>query len=223
MTNVHDLLVSENAALFKRFRSALNLPDEEKHFWRITNAFVALVVRYSETHRRYHTLQHVKLLFAAWDLVKEQVPLELHQHVELAIFYHDAVYDPVSYRNEEESYQLFKRDFGSLFDEFFLAEVASCIRGTVHDGELDEDAIAARWMADIDLLSLSLIPDLFDQNSVMLKAEYAHHPHFTEKWWREGQNKFFSPMLSRPHLYYNEIYRGETEQNARNNLKRLLA
>ncbi len=221
MTDINEAILSENAALFERFRSALNLSDDEKLAWRTKNAFVGLIVKYSEGHRRYHGVEHIKALLAAWDLVKDQVDPDLHPIIETAIFYHDSVYDPVRRDNEEESYQLFKRDFGSVFDGFYLGEVADCIRGTVHDGTLDHDAIAARWVADIDLLSLSLIPELFDRNSAMIKFEYSHHPDFSETWWRDGQVKFLSSMLNRPFLFYNEVYKGETGRAAYENLTRL--
>jgi predicted metal-dependent HD superfamily phosphohydrolase len=51
-----------------------------------------LIAAYSEQHRRYHTLQHLEECFARFD---ELADLAEHpKDVELAIWFHDAIYDP---------------------------------------------------------------------------------------------------------------------------------
>ena len=59
----------------------------------------ALLARYSEPHRRYHTLQHLAECFAAFDEIAD-----LAQHpadVELALWFHDAIYDTRRSDNEQ--------------------------------------------------------------------------------------------------------------------------
>ena len=72
----------------------------------------ALVGRYAEPHRRYHTVAHLEAVADALflDLAADPVC------VELAAFFHDAVYDPRAPRgaNESASAALAEADLRSL-------------------------------------------------------------------------------------------------------------
>jgi predicted metal-dependent HD superfamily phosphohydrolase len=54
---------------------------------------------YSEPHRHYHTLVHVQDLLTKFEQYKFLV--EAHEEIEAAIWFHDALYDPTRYDNEE--------------------------------------------------------------------------------------------------------------------------
>jgi predicted metal-dependent HD superfamily phosphohydrolase len=68
------------------------------------HVWAELLPRYSEPHRHYHNVQHIE------ECLRE---FEFGQHlaadpaaVELAILFHDAIYDPRRSDNEEQSAQL---------------------------------------------------------------------------------------------------------------------
>ena len=61
----------------------------------------ALLERYAEPHRHYHTLQHLDACFAHFDAVRHQA---VHpEEVELALWFHDAVYEIRDPTNETKS------------------------------------------------------------------------------------------------------------------------
>ena len=63
--------------------------------------FDEVVARYCEKHRHYHTLQHLDDCLRHLD---EAAPLAIHApEIELALWFHDAVYDSRKQNNEELS------------------------------------------------------------------------------------------------------------------------
>jgi len=92
------------------------MPDRER--WNATwrelgvasppdQVFDELVARYSEAHRAYHTLRHLDECFA--HLAEVRPRCTYPAEVELAIWFHDAVYDPRSSQHEELSAQWAER------------------------------------------------------------------------------------------------------------------
>lgn len=73
-----------------------------KHYWnKIENA-------YAQTHRHYHTLEHIAKMYAELLSVKDMI--SDWDSVVFALFYHDYVYDPLTSDMEEQS-----RMFADMF------------------------------------------------------------------------------------------------------------
>ena len=70
--------------------------------------FHELIGRYAETHRRYHTMQHLDECFA-W--LPVATPLAEHPYeIELALWFHDAIYERKAQDNEQKSAEWAKSD-----------------------------------------------------------------------------------------------------------------
>jgi len=67
----------------------------------------AFITRYTEPHRRYHTLAHVGAMLSCLDARRAEISDALA--VEIAIYFHDWVYEPEKSTNEEESVVAFER------------------------------------------------------------------------------------------------------------------
>ena len=63
------------------------------------SGFHDLVTRYGETHRRYHTAQHLSECLGLWRTVRTQASRPGEGAI--ALWVHDAVYDPRRQDNEE--------------------------------------------------------------------------------------------------------------------------
>lgn len=170
-------------------------------------------MRYTEPHRHYHNLDHIGALLT------QALELDLGDEQIAAIWFHDAVYDvhhaAGAPTNEELSAQLAVARLTALgWAHERIARVAQIIRDTEQHLPTSPESAA---VLDLDLSSLALPVDAYDQNSAAIRREYAHIP---DTDFAAGTLAFTARMLARPRLFHTEW--GEAlERPARNNLRRL--
>ena len=93
--------------------------------------FDRLVAAYAEPHRHYHTLDHVAEVLR----VAGRLPCRSPGAVALAVWFHDAVYDPRAGDNEERSADLATRELTALgVDAATIEAVATLVRATCRRG-----------------------------------------------------------------------------------------
>ena len=176
-----------------------------------------LVAAYSEPHRRYHTLQHLRACLAHFDAA---ATLALHPaEVELALWFHDAIYEPQSPDNEERSAEWAWR---SILAAGCEEEVAQRVQALVlatkgHDASDDPDT---RLLLDIDLAILGAAPERFDDYEQQIRAEYGLVP---EPEFRAGRARVLAAFLARPRIYLTSAFHDALEHRARENIARSLA
>jgi predicted metal-dependent HD superfamily phosphohydrolase len=100
----------------------------------------------------------------------------------------------------------------------FIGEVTQLILFTRHDGE--PTTSDGKLMADIDLASLALAPDRFDENSRRIRSEYLHVP---EDAFVRNRNNMLGGLLKRPRIYYTDVFHDRYEGQARENLERAVS
>ena len=176
----------------------------------------ALLQRYAEPHRHYHTLQHLDECLAGFESVAGQT--QQSALVELALWFHDAIYDVRSKRNEEASadwaYQVLR---GAGVSEEAAGRVHALVLVTRHDG-VPQDADAC-LLVDIDLSILGAERARFDQYERQIRAEYAHVPGLL---FRFKRRQILRAFRDRPWIYATESFRAKLERPARENLTRAL-
>jgi predicted metal-dependent HD superfamily phosphohydrolase len=179
--------------------------------------FLRLVMSWSEPHRHYHTLQHLRECLEQFDAVRAlaQRPAE----VELALWFHDAFYDV--YRDDNEA-----RSAGWAADEVRRAGLPAEVAGRVHalvlatehkEPPADPDA---QLLVDVDLAILGAPRARFDESDAQIRREYGHVP---EPDFRSGRRAILSGFLARPRLYSTRRFGDMLEGAARENLGRALA
>lgn len=173
---------------------------------------------YSEPHRAYHNLEHITDCFAkldaASDLVHNRLPLEL------AIFYHDVIYDPKAKggQNEQDS-----ADFAAEMlsraglPDSEVAIVYHLIIDTQHK-EISKSA-DGRLLVDIDLTILGADQDRFQRYEREIREEYSW---VEEQAYRAGRAAIMQSFLDRERLYQNDYFYERFELKARENLKELI-
>ena len=162
--------------------------------------FDQLKSKYSETHRYYHDLAHVDAMLG---LVTEIGISD--DELELAIWFHDVVYDPESALNERASADYFLQAFDGFFGSEFLTRVERLIMATdpriERTGASDEDLII-----DIDLSVLGAEPEKYRAYSEAIRKEYSFVP---ESEYVVGRGKVMKRFLEQsiyatPHFIARE-------------------
>ncbi|HET7032345.1 MAG TPA: hypothetical protein VFJ48_04410 [Casimicrobiaceae bacterium] len=166
------------------------------------------------SYRRYHTLDHIQDCLRRHDRVAAH--LNDPDAVELALWFHDAIYEMDSGTNEQHSAELFER-LAKGADAAFRRRVCGLIMATRHRGtERDHDR---RYIVDIDLAGFGASWDEFMRNGSLLRAE---SPKKTDAQYHSGQVSFLQRLQRRRHFFATEYFRERYEAKARANLRRLL-
>lgn len=170
-----------------------------------------LTRRYLEPHRHYHALPHIATML---DLGRA---LPLSDAQVLAIWFHDAIYDPRRDDNEEQSARLCERLLPAAgHDAPTTALVARIVRDTrSHQPSIPE----AAPVIDLDLQPLAVPWEHFCRNAAAIRAEYAHVP---DDAFRTGRLAFLRTMLGKERIFCTP-WGQQLEGIARQNLARAIA
>ncbi len=176
-----------------------------------------LADRYSERHRAYHTLNHVSQCLDEFDAARHLA--EQPNQVEMALWFHDAIYDPQAKDNEQRSAELSRRVAKEAgLPEAFGREVTDLILATQHHEA--SKGTDARLLVDIDLSILGRPKDAFDEYETNIRREY----HFVPRdRYRSARSAILRSFLDRPAIYSTDIFQQRYESQARANLKRSLS
>lgn len=174
-----------------------------------------LLAAYTEPQRAYHSLQHLDECLRAFDEAKASGLIQWPDFIELALWFHDAVYDPRRIDNETLSARMAVESLG---DSETAREVARLILLTkLHKpGDGPDDA----WIIDIDLAIFAQAPERVMVYEQQIREEYAWVP---ESVYREKRAEILTGFLNRERIYLTAWARERLEERARENLRALIA
>jgi predicted metal-dependent HD superfamily phosphohydrolase len=198
-----------NAALRERWLKLAN----ELH-WQGDPAAVwsALHSYYTEPARAYHNLTHIHACLTELDAAP--VPVEDRIALELALWFHDVIYDAKAKDNEAKSSGLFQQfATEAKLSPALIADVACLILITKHDKPpISRDE---QWIVDIDLSILGSEPVAFARYEEQIRVEYAWVPHAD---FCKGRAAVLEHFLDRERLYSTAYFFQRYETQARVNL-----
>lgn len=175
-----------------------------------------LARRYAEPHRRYHGWNHLRHCIGQFDRVRALA--EDPGAVEIALWFHDAVYVPGAQQNERRSAELFRSAACGQFLDTFVDRVCAFTLLTRHaEAPREPDG---RLVVDIDLSSLALGWEAFQRDSANIRDEQRAVP---DSEFYPAQARFLNSLLNRPRIFHSEFFHDRYEQTARRNIARLLA
>lgn len=184
---------------------------------------------YREKHRAYHRLKHIG-----------QFLDHLHQYcrstpggapspaLRIAVFFHDAIYDPTRKDNEYRSWLLAKTFIESVVDEeslkaLLLRDVEAFIMATASHVDkhtvfgVDQEELYL--FLDCDLLILASSPRAYEVYCRQIRFEYAH---FSDDDYRAGRKAFLSKFVEVPVLFRTTGVKAFADGRARDNMRREL-
>jgi predicted metal-dependent HD superfamily phosphohydrolase len=179
--------------------------------------FELIAQRYGEPHRFYHGVHHIESLLK---LLHEGFPTLAKDRaaVELALWFHDIVYDPRAQDNEEKSAALMSTVLGKALPPELESKVVAFILATKHDrSPPDPDA---QLVVDIDISTLGASPEDFQRYSDSIRKEYFWVP---EEQYRQGRKATLKRFLAQSPLYHHLPVRQRFEARAKRNLTEALA
>lgn len=171
---------------------------------------------YGEPHRAYHNLQHLKECLQVRRYIN--AACQASAEVELALWFHDAIYDPLRSDNELRSAQWLDdvaRDSG--LDDETRRRLYDLVMVTRHDGApaTADEAV----LVDTDLAILGASFERFEEYDQQIRREYQFVP---LPVYRQKRRQVLEGFLARGRIYTTAAYFDAFEQQARANLARAI-
>jgi predicted metal-dependent HD superfamily phosphohydrolase len=181
------------------------------------DALGELMRAYSSPDRSYHNLAHIQDCLLIFD---QTSVLAAHlEEVELAIWFHDAVYDTRRSDNEQKSAEWAEAVIQqSGLSREIASRVASSILATRHQEQVTDGD--AQLLVDVDLSILGRDSAVFWRYEENIRKEYAWVP---EDMFRRERARILRGFLDRQSIYYHREYRERFEARARSNLEEAIA
>lgn len=214
------LRTPQHTILLQRFLAAWHffVPADA----RLTPEGLAVLAAYDAPTRAYHTLAHLADVLDQLEWAKTRIAdaaPDTFARIELALFYHDAVYDPRASDNEAQSRDLFLRHaaaFGMRDDD--TAAIARLIDITA--AHTQASALDERILCDCDLAILGAEQPAFAAYDRNIRREYAHVPAALYTLRRAAVLRRF---LDQPRLFKTAAFHDRYDAQARANLRGALA
>lgn len=179
--------------------------------------FDELLMRYKEAHRAYHTREHLEECLALLDEVWSRC--DHPEEVAIALWFHDAIYEPRRSDNESASGEWLAR-VGYAMDvaEISIVRMRALVMATRHTASVDQSD--ARTLVDIDLSILGAPPGRFDAYEAQIRREYRWVPSMI---YRKKRASVLRGFLERAVIYATPLFQDRFEEPARANITRSLS
>lgn len=207
---------TELGKVFARHLTAINSAIEPE---KVNNLWQDIAIRYSETQRAYHSLQHIEQLFTQFEQIKH-VLNEPHI-IALALFYHDVIYAPTRADNElksaEYAVEALRPYFSAAQCQYIYALIMMTANHKLAECSNAQKNFDSAYLLDMDLSILGASWSEYEQYAQAVRQEYAHVSNID---YRDGRIAVLTELLAHPKLYLTDYYYDRLEKQARQNIKR---
>ncbi|WP_018971124.1 HD domain-containing protein [Rubritalea marina] len=156
----------------------------------------AIATLYSEEERAYHNLHYIHDCLEKWDAWPNKPEQEAAQYIELALWFHDIIYDSRRADNEEASAALLSH---FIKDHPLCTETMALILSTRHRDT--EGMRCEEILCDIDLSILGAPTEQYQRYARAIRQEYAWVPieNFAPK-----RSKILENFLNRESIFHTD-------------------
>lgn len=194
-------------------------PDRWQRLWEAASArgpsalwYEHLTRAYAEPQRYYHTRQHIAECLLEFDTARHLA--DQPEAVELALWFHDAVYDPKAADNEEKSAALARQCLSAGGVPQLAATVGELVMMTKsHRTESDGDGAL---IVDVDLSILGQSGPRFAEYEDQIRQEYEWVP---KPIFNAKRGELLRGFLARNQIYGTRFFAAKYESQARRNLE----
>ena len=175
--------------------------------------FSNILQHYSEKDRHYHNLTHIQKMLDFSFLHADKI--QDIETLQLAIFYHDIIYNSMSKNNETDSAALaveqlsstnFPKEKIRLVEQFIVSTQKHFL--LIAHSDLD-------YFLDFDLAILGTERTVYEDYAEKIRKEYKWVPSFL---YNKNRKKVLQHFLEREHIYFTATFRNQYEIIARENL-----
>lgn len=193
--------------------------EMDLHTKKIEKLFSELTEMYQGVGRYYHNLEHIQRMLSF--LKKRVNRIEDWVSIQLAVWFHDCIYDIHDGENEERSADFARRKLLDLGVSAGIVEkVVNLILLTKkHEITIEYSNFDAKIFLDSDLMSLGGSYEEYNRILKRIKKEYSDIP---EEIFKKGRRQFLKSFLSKPRIFYTDEMFVEFEDDARRNMEREL-
>ena len=178
-----------------------------------------IAMRYNETQRAYHSLQHIQQLFAQFEQIKHH--LNEPHIIALALFYHDVIYAPTRADNElksaEYAVEALRPYFSAAQCQYIYALIMMTANHKLAECSNAQKNFDSAYLLDMDLSILGASWLEYEQYAQAVRQEYAH---VSNADYSVGRRAVLTELLAHPTLYLTDYYSTRLETQARQNIKR---
>ena len=181
-----------------------------------------IAMRYNESQRVYHSLQHIRQLFGQFEQIKHHLN---QQHIiALALFYHDVIYEPTCVDNELKSAEYAVESLSPYLSaeqcQYIYALIMMTASHQIDDIDKNSDKAKesdAAYLLDMDLSILGASWSEYEQYAKDVRQEYAN---VSNADYCVGRIEVLEGLLAHLTLYLTDYYHSKLENQARQNIER---
>lgn len=170
---------------------------------------------YSEKHRFYHNLNHIKFLLALFEEFGGNIRDK--SAVFFSIWFHDAIYGPRKSDNEKQSAKMAVEHLKRLFtSKDKISKIEKIILATEKHSAEDLDADGKIFL-DFDLAILGADDGVYNKYAKAIRKEYAF---VSDEDYKTGRKTVLQNFRRRDLIFFTGVLRERFETKARQNIER---